>query len=88
MAAPAYAIARLCRTDWNITEGEWVGVHQRAIARLRERKAQGEEEQRSIFSALFFFICSIHFIASLAPSLPSKNRARAPGPTWEPVTGS
>ena len=41
MAAPAYAMARLCRTDWNITEGEWVGVHQRAIARLRERKAQG-----------------------------------------------
>lgn len=29
----------LCRTDWNITDGEWVDVHQRAIARLREKKA-------------------------------------------------
>ena len=29
----------LCRTDWDITEGEWVDEHKRAIARLREKKA-------------------------------------------------
>lgn len=30
----------LCRTDWNITEGEWIDVHTRAIARLREKKGR------------------------------------------------
>lgn len=30
----------LCRSDWNLTEGEWVDVHKRAIARLKEKKVR------------------------------------------------
>lgn len=30
----------MCRTDWGLTEGEWVDFHKREIARLREKAAK------------------------------------------------
>ena len=28
----------LCETDWNITDGEWIDIHRRAIERLKSKK--------------------------------------------------
>ena len=30
----------LCRSDWKLTDGEWLDCHRREIARLREKMKQ------------------------------------------------